>query len=71
MVKSFSGIRKNELSSLISSIRSMRGSTLNTTEKVFKFTNSITCRSAFGKICKDRDEFITLVEGSTVLCWRI
>ncbi|PHT45459.1 hypothetical protein CQW23_14617 [Capsicum baccatum] len=62
MVKSFSGIRKNELSSLISSIRSMRGSTINMTEKVFKFTNSITCRSAFGKICKDRDEFITLLK---------
>ncbi|XP_060214645.1 premnaspirodiene oxygenase-like [Lycium barbarum] len=62
MVKSFSAIREDELSSLISSIRSMRGSTVNMTKKIFLFTNSVTCRSAFGKICKDRDEFITILK---------
>ncbi|KAK6788963.1 hypothetical protein RDI58_012762 [Solanum bulbocastanum] len=65
MVKSFSGIRQDELSSLISSIRSTRGGAtvlINMSEKKFWFTNSVTCRSAFGKICKGKNEFITLMK---------
>ncbi|XP_015078498.1 premnaspirodiene oxygenase-like [Solanum pennellii] len=62
MVKTFGAIRQDEISSLVSSIRSMRGSTINMTEKIFLFSNSIICRSAFGKICKDRDEFITILK---------
>ncbi|MCE5166723.1 hypothetical protein HAX54_025100 [Datura stramonium] len=63
MVRSFSAIRQDELSNLISSIRSMRGtSAINMTEKIFRFTNCVTCRSAFGKICKDRHEFITILK---------
>ncbi|KAM3375617.1 hypothetical protein P3S68_014331 [Capsicum galapagoense] len=67
MVKSFNAIRQYELSSLISSIRSMRGSTVNITEKIFWFTNSVSCRAAFGKLCKDREEFITVLEEILVL----
>ncbi|PHT45422.1 5-epiaristolochene 1,3-dihydroxylase [Capsicum baccatum] len=62
MVKSFSAIREDELSNLVSSIRSMKGSTVNITEKIFWFTNSVTCRAAFGKICRDKDELITIVK---------
>ncbi|XP_015077963.1 premnaspirodiene oxygenase-like [Solanum pennellii] len=62
MVKSFGAIRQDELSSLISSLRSMSGSTTNMTEKIFLLSNCITCRTAFGKICKDRDEFITIMK---------
>lgn len=62
MVKTFVAIRKDEISSLASSIRSMRGSTINMTEKISLFSNYIICRSAFGKICKDRDEFITILK---------
>ncbi|KAM3218082.1 hypothetical protein P3L10_022611 [Capsicum annuum] len=54
MIKSFSAICEDELSNLSSSIRSMRGSTVNITEKISWFTNPVTCRSAFGKICRDR-----------------
>ncbi|KAG5604375.1 hypothetical protein H5410_025867 [Solanum commersonii] len=57
MVKSFSGIRQDELSSLISSIRSTRGGAtvlINMSEKDFQ--------SAFGKICKGKNEFITLMK---------
>ncbi|KAM3308754.1 hypothetical protein P3S67_010498 [Capsicum chacoense] len=62
MVKSFNAIRQDELSRLISSIRSMKGSAINMREKIFRFTNCVTCRSAFGKICVDRDEFITILK---------
>ncbi|OIT40690.1 PREDICTED: premnaspirodiene oxygenase-like [Nicotiana attenuata] len=62
MVKSFGAIRQDELSSLISSIRSMRGSPVNITEKIVQFTNSVTCRAAFGKMFKDRDELIKLIK---------
>ncbi|KAG5601149.1 hypothetical protein H5410_032519 [Solanum commersonii] len=46
----------DERSSLISSLRSMSGSTINMTEKIFLLSNCITCRTAFGKIGKDRDK---------------
>ncbi|XP_059302459.1 premnaspirodiene oxygenase-like [Lycium ferocissimum] len=67
MVKSFSAIRGDELSTLISSIRnSMSGSStstmINMSEKVFWCVNSVICRAAFGKVCKDRDEFITILK---------
>ncbi|XP_049408725.1 premnaspirodiene oxygenase-like [Solanum stenotomum] len=62
MIKLFSAIREDELTSLISSIRSMRGSPVNMTKKIFLFTNCIICRSAFGKVCKDRGEFLTTLK---------
>uniref|UniRef100_M1BR20 Cytochrome P450 n=1 Tax=Solanum tuberosum TaxID=4113 RepID=M1BR20_SOLTU len=62
MIKLFSAIREDELMSLISSIRSMRGSPVNMTKKIFLFTNCIICRSAFGKVCKDRGEFLTTLK---------
>ncbi|XP_059301913.1 premnaspirodiene oxygenase-like [Lycium ferocissimum] len=63
MVKTFSAIRKDELSSLLSSIRnsmSMTGTStvINITEKIIWFTSSIICRSVFGLISEDQDEFI-------------
>ncbi|TMW99338.1 hypothetical protein EJD97_002710 [Solanum chilense] len=62
MIKLFGAIRDDELTSLISSIRSMNGSPVNMTEKIFLFTNRIICRSAFGKVCKDRGEFLTTLK---------
>nr|XP_016453128.1 PREDICTED: psoralen synthase-like [Nicotiana tabacum] len=62
MVKSFREIRQDELSSLISLIRSMKGSPVNMTDKIFWFTNSITCKAAFGNMFKDRDEFMKLMK---------
>ncbi|KAF3659749.1 putative polygalacturonase-like [Capsicum annuum] len=60
MIKSFTAIQEEEHSNFISSIRSMRGSTTNITQKIFWCTNSVTCRSV--KICRDRDEVITIVK---------
>ncbi|KAL2544662.1 Cytochrome [Forsythia ovata] len=73
-VKSFGSIRKDEVSKLVQSIRggSSEGP-INLTEKIFGMTSSITCRAAFGKICRDKNalidmfkEGITLVSGFDV-----
>ncbi|KAL3341669.1 hypothetical protein AABB24_025937 [Solanum stoloniferum] len=62
MVKSFSPIRQEELSRLLSSIGSMDvDSPINLPEKLLWFMNAATCRSAFGNICKDQKELITLI----------
>ncbi|XP_004243471.1 premnaspirodiene oxygenase-like [Solanum lycopersicum] len=62
MVKSFSPIRQDELSNLLSSIRSMNlDSPINLVEKLLWFMNAATCRSAFGNVCKDQRELITLI----------
>ncbi|KAK4713025.1 hypothetical protein R3W88_018932 [Solanum pinnatisectum] len=62
MVKSFSSIRHNELSNLLSSIDSMVGSPINLSEKLFWFMNASTCRSTFGKACKNQNELVTLIQ---------
>ncbi|KAK4706814.1 hypothetical protein R3W88_033632 [Solanum pinnatisectum] len=67
MVKSFGAIRKDEISSLVSSIHSTKGSPINMTEKIFWFTNSVTCSVAFGKMFKNRDEFIKLLKDIVIL----
>ncbi|XP_059309840.1 premnaspirodiene oxygenase-like [Lycium ferocissimum] len=68
MVKSFSPIRQDELSSLISSIKSMENLPINMSEKLFWFMNSVTCRSSFGKTCKDQNEvMINLIHRVLIL----
>ncbi|KAG5601492.1 hypothetical protein H5410_032862 [Solanum commersonii] len=54
MVKSFSSIRKDERSSVLSSIDYVGGSCeVNMMEKIVRFTSSVTCRLVFGKLCRD------------------
>lgn len=61
MVKSFDFIRQEEMSSLISSIRSTPDLVVNLSNKIFWFANSVTCRSASGKTVHDQDKLIMLV----------
>ncbi|KAJ8560300.1 hypothetical protein K7X08_004358 [Anisodus acutangulus] len=64
MVKTFSStsIRRDEISNLVSSIRTTNGSrVVSLTEEVLLFTNSVTCRSAFGKVYMNQDELINLL----------
>ncbi|KAK4422340.1 Premnaspirodiene oxygenase [Sesamum alatum] len=61
-VRSFSSIRNNEVSRLIESIRLSSGEPVNLTDKIFSLTSSITCRAAFGKVCKDSDALIKLLK---------
>ncbi|WMV26518.1 hypothetical protein MTR67_019903 [Solanum verrucosum] len=63
MVKSFTSIRQEEISNLISSFRSNTPDSLtNLSNKIFWFTNTVTCRSVSGKIIHDRNKFIILVK---------
>ncbi|KAF3624057.1 Cytochrome 71D6 [Capsicum annuum] len=62
-VRSFSSIRHEEVNRLIESIRSSSSSSelINFTERVIWFTSCMICRSAFGQVLKEQDEFIKLI----------
>ncbi|KAJ1410778.1 Cytochrome P450 [Sesbania bispinosa] len=61
-VRSFQSIREQEVSNLITYISNNTGSSLNLSEKVASMTSAITSRAAFGKKCKDQQEFISLTK---------
>ncbi|KAL3379533.1 hypothetical protein AABB24_000302 [Solanum stoloniferum] len=61
-VKSFSSIRQDEVLRMIQFFQSSSDQTVNVTEKIFQFASSMTCRSAFGKVFKEKDEFIQVVK---------
>ncbi|KAI3454013.1 hypothetical protein Pfo_010676 [Paulownia fortunei] len=61
-VRSFGSIRNDEVSRLIKSIQLTSGKPTNLTEMIFSLTSSITCRAAFGKVCKDSDALIKLLK---------
>ncbi|XP_071687307.1 premnaspirodiene oxygenase-like [Rutidosis leptorrhynchoides] len=64
-VQSFSYIREEEVKFMIESIVSSSGSPINLTEKIFTLTNTITSRAAFGKIPKDQDLLVQMLQGLT------
>nr|GMD14341.1 premnaspirodiene oxygenase [Ipomoea batatas]GME03086.1 premnaspirodiene oxygenase [Ipomoea batatas]GME13787.1 premnaspirodiene oxygenase [Ipomoea batatas]GME13788.1 premnaspirodiene oxygenase [Ipomoea batatas] len=66
-VQGFSTIRRQEVSRLLNFIRLSGGRPVNLTEKVFQFTSSMTCRSAFGCVFKEQDEFIALIKEVLIL----
>lgn len=61
MVRSFRSIRRDEASRLVASVREASGRNSNLTEKIFSFSSSITCRAAFGGVCKDNAALIKLM----------
>ncbi|KAK2981151.1 hypothetical protein RJ640_013473 [Escallonia rubra] len=60
-VRSFKALREEEVENLIGSIASSVGSSINLTEKILRTTNSIVSRAAFGKKCRDADEFLAIL----------
>ncbi|KAH6765149.1 hypothetical protein C2S51_016398 [Perilla frutescens var. frutescens] len=62
-VRSFSPIRRDEVSRLLEylNVSAARGDAVNLTEKVSSMISSITCRSAFGKVCKDKALMLKIV----------
>ncbi|CAN4097857.1 unnamed protein product [Withania somnifera] len=68
MVKSFSSIRKDELSNVLSSIDSVGGSCqVNITEILVRFTSTVTCRLVFGKLYRNQDGLINLMKDAFFL----
>lgn len=65
-VRSFGSIRIDEIANMIKSLESSSGSVIDLTEMVFKLTSSITCRAAYGKVCRDRDALINVMNESIV-----
>ncbi|WMV07217.1 hypothetical protein MTR67_000602 [Solanum verrucosum] len=66
-VKSFNSIRQDEVLHMIEFFRLSSGETVNATNKFHQFTSSMICRSAFGKVFKEQDELILLVEKASRL----
>ncbi|KAK4435764.1 Premnaspirodiene oxygenase [Sesamum alatum] len=67
-VRLFGSIRNDEVSHLVDSIRASSGAPVDLTEMIFTMTSSITCRAAFGKVCRDKDQLIEMFkEGITLV----
>ncbi|CAH9080169.1 unnamed protein product [Cuscuta epithymum] len=66
-VQSFGSIRLDQVSRLLDAVTSHGGRPVNLTELVFRFTSSMTCRSAFGSVFEEGDEFITHIRDVLVL----
>ncbi|KAL9403959.1 hypothetical protein Peur_000931 [Populus x canadensis] len=62
-VQSFRSIREEEVSSLIGSISSSAGSIINLSRMLFSVAYNITTRAAFGKLRKEEEIFVPLVQG--------
>ncbi|KAI6688754.1 hypothetical protein NL676_025582 [Syzygium grande] len=60
-VHSFRHIREVEVSNLVKWVASNVGSPINLTQRLFWTNNGITSIAAFGKKCKEQEEFISVV----------
>nr|GEV23401.1 premnaspirodiene oxygenase-like [Tanacetum cinerariifolium] len=61
-VQSFSYIREAEVKLLTESILSSSGSPINLSEKIYTLMNTITSRAAFGRIYKDQDLLVRMLQ---------
>ncbi|XP_044461954.1 cytochrome P450 71D11-like [Mangifera indica] len=66
-VESFRPLREEEASNLINSIASKAGSVINLTEVIFSSTYGGTSRAAFGKKCKDKESFKSVINDAIKL----
>ncbi|CAA0838333.1 Cytochrome P450 71B34 [Striga hermonthica] len=63
-VRSFVSIRADEVARMVESIRASARKPVNLTEMAFTLTSGVTCRAAFGKVCKDRDGLVGLLRAA-------
>nr|XP_016439312.1 PREDICTED: premnaspirodiene oxygenase-like isoform X1 [Nicotiana tabacum] len=66
-IRSFSSIRRDEVFRLIQFFRSSSDKPVNFTKRISLFTSFIICRSAFGTVFKEQDEFIQVMKNVTAL----
>lgn len=60
-VQSFSKIREKEVWDLVEFISSNQGCEVNLSHRIFTMTGNVAARAAFGKRCKDQQDFISLL----------
>ncbi|KAL5802262.1 hypothetical protein ACOSQ3_030723 [Xanthoceras sorbifolium] len=60
-VQSYRSIREEEVSDVINWIASRAGSPINLSHQIYSLSNSVTSRAAFGKKCKDREKFLSIL----------
>jgi len=60
-VNSYQPIREEEFTNLVKRIDAHKGSPINLTENVLSTIYTIVSRAAFGKKCKDHDNFISVI----------
>nr|UWY61436.1 cytochrome p450 11294 [Calotropis gigantea] len=53
-VRSFGYIRQDEVQQLTETIKNSAGVPINLAELIYSYTSSMTCRAAFGKVCRDK-----------------
>ncbi|XP_062104829.1 desmethyl-deoxy-podophyllotoxin synthase-like [Humulus lupulus] len=61
-VQSFKTVREEETWSMIESIYSSHGVTINLSKMIFSMTNSVISRAAFGKKCRGQEEFVSTLD---------
>ncbi|RDX68021.1 Cytochrome P450 71D8, partial [Mucuna pruriens] len=61
-VQSFSFIREDETAKLIESIRTLAGSPINLTNRIFSLVSASVSRAAFGSKSMDQAEFVSLIQ---------
>ncbi|OIT39558.1 PREDICTED: premnaspirodiene oxygenase-like [Nicotiana attenuata] len=66
-VRSFRSIRRDEVFRLVEFFRSSSGKPVNFTKRIYLFMSFIICRSAFGTVFKEQDEFIQVMKDVTAL----
>ncbi|XP_071739907.1 premnaspirodiene oxygenase-like [Rutidosis leptorrhynchoides] len=64
-VQSFSYIREEEVKFMMKSVLSSSRSPINLNEKIFTMMNTITSRAAFGKIYKEQDLLVQMINEMT------
>ncbi|XP_030519080.2 cytochrome P450 71D11-like [Rhodamnia argentea] len=63
-VQSFRHVREEEVSNLVKWVASSAGSPINLTTRLFSSNYGVTSIAAFGKKCKEQEEFISVVTES-------
>ncbi|KAJ8755026.1 hypothetical protein K2173_015538 [Erythroxylum novogranatense] len=60
-VKTFQSIREEHVKNLIKEIGSSQGSPVNLSKKLYSMTHDIALTAAFGRECKDKDAYLSIV----------
>ncbi|KAL1552496.1 cytochrome P450 71D95-like [Salvia divinorum] len=66
-VRSFGFVRRHEVDRLVETLRLSAGRPVDLTAEVFAVTSATTCRAAFGKVVRGRDELIEMMREAVTM----